>query len=306
MSHAGAEDSRDRTALVGGLAVVVLIMVLPMLLIGEVTGPDTDPSGAGATGAAAALGVIFRASARNILRSTFMMGVRATSRTVTRRVARGLLRSFMGLILPMLNLDPSDQVQRRKAPGWFSIALGYAALALSFGGVLALVEPEAYAALTLGGSPVLAALIAATPLLVHAALMRIIAPRMGLEVEQETSIDALLLQAYFTGAASFLPLASDVLLSGPRRAKAVCSATVLLSLLSLHFLLSALNMAMPTVAGQLLAAMFLLYAFVFVFPFKPLDGGDVWAESRWAWLVLAVVVGACFMTRLPEVWVDVL
>ncbi|MCB9760948.1 MAG: hypothetical protein H6739_14005 [Alphaproteobacteria bacterium] len=298
-----AERNPGRLEFGLALAIALTVMLLPMLLIGELVDAPETPDSAVAMGATAALGAIFRASARNILRSTFMMAIRATSRAVSRRVARAVLRSLMSLFLPTMKLP---ELKLRRMPGWLAVSIGFVALILSFAGVLAQVDDSTRASLTAGTPGPFVAVLAALPLLAHATMMRFLARYHKLQVSFETTIDGLLLQAYFTGAASFLPLASDAELEGPKVAKAKCAAGVLAGLLVCHFLCAGLAALTGVAALSLLSTMFLLYVFVFSFPLKPLDGGDIWAASRGWWCAMWVPVLAAFMTRLPEVFYDIL
>lgn len=289
------------------LAVVVVgvCMIGPMWAVSHLTAHEPSHAGVAATSAAAALGAIFRASARNLLRSTLMTAVRATSRAVSRRVARALLRSLMGVFLPTLDQDALAE-RRAPLPGWIAISLGYVALVLSFGGVLYFSGPETRAALCGTTSPVVLALLAGAPLLAHAAMMQFWAPRSGVTVTFSTTLDGLLLQAYFTGAMSFLPLSSDAELEGPSRGKALCSAAVLLGMVGLHVAFALIGQATGLLALQQLASIFLVYCFVFSFPLKPLDGGDIWAENRWGWLFVWGIVLFFFLGSLPETFYDIL
>ena len=87
-----------------------------------------------------------------------------------------------------------------------------------------------------------------------------------------------------------LPLPSDVELDGSQRSKAIGAAGVLFGFVVLYAILSLAGgwLANPWMVG--LSSQILLYAFVLSFLLPPLDGGDVWANSRRAWLALFLLL----------------
>ena len=127
-----------------------------------------------------------------------------------------------------------------------------------------------------------------------------------MKIALSTAIDGILLQAYFTGAMSYLPLASDVELEGSTRSKAICAAGVLFGFVLLYAVFSLAGDALgnPWMTG--LSAQLLLYAFVLSFPLPPLDGSDVWAHSRWAWLAVFLAILMTFLGRMPESFYEIL
>ena len=80
-----------------------------------------------------------------------------------------------------------------------------------------------------------------------------------------TSLDGMILQAYFTGALSYLPLASDVELKGETANKAKCSTMALLVLLGLSLVLDTFGILLGMVLLEIWAARLLLYTFVISF-----------------------------------------
>lgn len=210
----------------------------------------------------------------------------------------------MGVFLP--SLDQRRSQQRAQLPGWAAITLGYLALAASFGGVMALAAPETRAALAHATPAPVLALMAGLPLLAHTGMMLFWSRRTGVSVQFTTTLDGLLLQAYFTGASSFLPLSSDAELEGDRRSKAKCAGAVLVGMIALHAALGLVGDLTGLDLVTQLSSLFLVYAFVFAFPLQPLDGGDIWAESRWAWLAVWLLVLFFFLGRLPEAYYAIL
>jgi putative Mn2+ efflux pump MntP len=121
-----------------------------------------------------------------------------------------------------------------------------------------------------------------------------------------TSLDGMILQAYFTGALSFLPLASDVELKGETENKAKCSAMALLMLLGISLTLDTLGVLLGMVLLEVWAAQMLLYTFVISFPLKPLEGSDVFAASRLQWFGIFLLVLLAFLLNMPETFYAIL
>ena len=236
-----------------------------------------------------------------------MLAVRATARTASRRVVRALLRSAVGLFLPSMLGARENGIDHHKRP-LLSIWIGFFALAVSFAGVLRLTAPSVRSELLQGSSLLLFSLLVASPLLVHSGVMWAACRKRGVALRFQTTFDGLLLQAYFSGAASFMPLASDVELDpdAPAKDRAACATWVLLALLACGLGLELIGGHMGWHLVLCWGGVFLLYAFVFSFPLRPLDGRDIWDHSPWAWLVVWVVVLVLFLKRLPPVLYEVL
>ena len=101
--------------------------------------------------------------------------------------------------------------------------LGFVALSCSFFGVLMLSSnsPEIY-----NISPVISSILAGSAVLFHFGYLFAIAQYLNVNVTMQTPGDGIFLQAYFTGAGSYLPLTSDMKLDGDQ----VIVVTVLLGL----------------------------------------------------------------------------
>jgi hypothetical protein len=211
------------------------------------------------------------------------------------------------LFLPSFRTSTHDTLQGKgEQPFWLALLLGISTLGLSFYGVVRLTESH-NASEMLGGLSLLSmSALACLPLLIHFAMFSLIGRLVGVGVSLRTDLDGILLQAYFTGAMSYLPLASDVKLEGGIRAKAICSSSVLCGFVVLYAILSVAGewLANPWMTG--LSAQLLLYAFVLSFPLPPLDGSDVWAHSRWAWLALFLAILMTFLGRMPESFYEIL
>ena len=121
------------------------------------------------------------------------------------------------------------------------------------------------------------------------------ARRLGRVLRHETGIDGGIIQLYFAGAASFMPLTSDVELEGSDKEKAIVSLVGLLVPTAVALVIWGIWRALGNPWILFVADLFLIYPMVQVFPLKPLDGSDVWAWSRWVWLLVFSGVMGAFM-----------
>ena len=80
-----------------------------------------------------------------------------------------------------------------------AIGLGFGTLVLSFYGVMVLMGHDQSDVILHGRSMGLISLMAGVPLLVHTGLMLLGSRLTGVAVRFHTTLDGLLLQAYFTG-----------------------------------------------------------------------------------------------------------
>ncbi|MEL6342579.1 MAG: hypothetical protein AAFV53_05565 [Myxococcota bacterium] len=288
-------------ALVAALS-VGLLMILPMFMIKYMaTSPETG-LGEVNVGATVGLGVLLRTGGRTMLRSTVMGAARTMVRALTRRIVRSFLPMMMRLFLPAFRSTMDNHDDNRQAL-WWSLGLGAITLAASFYGVAMLSGNQEL----LGGlSAVHMSMMAAVPLVLHYALFVSIGRLTDVAVELRTDIDGVLLQGYFTGAMSYLPLASDIELEGTTRNKGICAAGVLFGFLVAYTALALLGDLTGSALLNGCAAQVLLYAFVLSFPLPPLDGSDVWAHSRWGWLALWLAILLTFLGRMPEAFYDIL
>jgi len=99
---------------------------------------------------------------------------------------------------------------------------------------------------------------------------------------------------------SYLPLASDMELSGKTKDKGFCSAMVLLSILVISLLLDTVGAFFGIVLLSNWAAHLLLYAFVISFPLQPLDGSDVWRYHKGWWFGIFFLITLCFLLNIPD------
>lgn len=295
----------------GGFAAAVMVMVFfaPMILI-SIYGEKLHLERASAGEVTVGIAVVLRATARrfirgassNMMRTTVGAFGRTSARAATRRFVKFAGRLFFGAMVQD-SADEEAPAERGVLSQVISLAVGYAALCLSFFGILRVVarsHPEHVTDLLGAGglSEIEAVLLAGLPLLAYAALHQVVGRVLAVRATYRTEIDGLLLQAYFTGAGSFLPLTTDVEFTGTERSKrwlAICS---ILGMFGLHVLLMWLS---PGAGSPLefLGAMFLIYCFVYAFPIKPLEGHFIWASSKLQWALVAAPILYAFLNWLP-------
>ena len=283
-------------------------LIAPMFIIQEMT-QDTEEVASAAT-ATVALGTIIRSNGRNILKSTFMSAVRTGLRAVTRRLIRTMLPMLLRLFLPSMrtstiqNLDALEKDFPQ--PLFIGLGLGVLSLTLSFYGVVLwhpFLEVGNFATgLTLFTLSILAGL----NLVIHYGVMAWAGLKYDVKTSLRTSLDGMILQAYFTGALSYLPLSSDVELKGETLNKAKCSAMALLSLLGISLFMDTVGVLLGWVILELWAAQLLLYTFVISFPLKPLEGSDIFAGSRLQWVGVFTLVLLTFLLNMPETFYAIL
>ena len=290
----------SRRHIIAALAVGTCL-VLPMFVIKEMTS-QTVPLESSAT-ATVALGTIFRSNSRNVLKSTFMSAVRTGLRTMTRRLVRSFLPMLLRLFLPAFQTSTKNMreiEQENPQSLGLALGLGLVVLSCSFYGVVKLhpeVEPSTFQQ---GFSLVTLAALAASTLVIHYVVMAWSGLKNNVNISLRTSADGIILQAYFTGALSYLPLASDVELTGTEENKAKCSAQALLTMLMLSLILDSLGVLFSFPILEVWAAHILLYLFVIAFPLKPLEGSDVFAFHKGWWVLIFLAILISFLFNIPE------
>lgn len=296
-------DDDQGVAVVGaavGALVFLVCMVLPVVVVGSYAVEPGTGSGRVAGGVTAALGVLFRSTARNMLRSGVGTVVRAASRTASRRAARRFLHNLAAALLRGGGREITGGLS------WWAPAAGAVGVAASLGGVLWL-STDAERTMVLGSDPAwLLCALSAVPLLAYFLWMPALARVFGVTSTASTGVDGLVLQAYFTAAGSFLPLTSEVLLEGSPGGKARTAGVSLALFVAGHVVLSWAAAATGSLALSHLATFFLLYGFVFSFPLRPLDGGHLFAVSKVGWFVVWAGLTALFAWRVPEAFHGIL
>ncbi|MGE0384119.1 MAG: hypothetical protein AB7Q97_05265 [Gammaproteobacteria bacterium] len=304
----------------GAVELIVCSVFLfgPLFLIAFYSNGVTAGEVAGVGGASVGMAVILRATARRILgtaaggilRASFAAFSRASSRTVMRRAVRFALRMLFAAIArdrPIGDQTADPQAANRRS-AWLPVLTGAIGLSLSFAGVLALLPDPARIAIAgeTTGTALAAVACAGLSLVVYALIVAAAARRFGVSLRFNTAFDGLLLQAYFTGGASFLPLTTDVEYEGPARQRMFVAAATLAGLLAVHFVLWALAGATGWKTAQVAAGMVMVFCFVYSFPISPLDGYQIWSASKRAWCAAWVPILLVFITHFPDVLSSVL
>lgn len=302
--------SFDRLLLIFAIVGLLGLMFLPLLLLSDYSGLEdlTGGDSKGEEEVAVGLAVIIRTTARrllrtgaqNVLRTTFAAFTRTSARTFTRRIVRAMLRPLTLVIAGMIKRNrqgaagPATQYHPLVA-----YALGSVSLFLSFYIILRLLSPENANTVTGGLDPILASVLAAVPLTFYFILTRAAGAMYGVQVYYKTELDGLLLQAYFTGATSFMPLTTDVDYVGTPLAKTKLATVAILGLLGIHLILFVAGRYYDSQLLLFLSGSTLLYAFVFSFPLQPLDGEHIWRRSKLLWLAIWAPIMIAFVTNLP-------
>ncbi len=303
--------SFDRVLLVFACLCVFGFMFLPLVLLSDYAGLNDlngDGTGKGEEEVAVGLAVIIRTTARrllrtgaqNVLRTTFAAFTRTSARTFTRRIVRAMLRPLTLVLAGMLKRNrPGVSAESTQYHPLVAYTLGSVSLFVSFYVILRLVSDETVSAVTGGLDPILASVLAAVPLTFYFVLTRISGKIFGVQVFYKTEFDGLLLQAYFTGAMSFMPLTTDVDYVGAPKAKTKVATVAILGLLIIHLSLYFGGIQSGSQMLTFLSGTTLLYAFVFSFPLQPLDGEHLWRQSKMLWFAVWLPIMIAFVSNLP-------
>jgi hypothetical protein len=277
-------------------------LILPMFVIKHVTSQDVVLEGSAT--ATVALGTIFRSNSRNVLKSTFMSAVRTGLRAMTRRLVRSFLPMLLRLFLPAFKTSASkdlkDLEKENPQPLLLAMGMGFVVLACSFYGVVSLHPNVDTDTFQRGFSLVTLAVLASSTLVVHYLVMVVSAMKNDVSVSLRTSLDGIILQAYFTGACSYLPLASDVELKGSNENKAKCSAMALIMMLAISLILDSIGFLISFPILEVWSAHILLYVFVISFPLRPLEGSDVFSHRKDWWGLIFMGILLSFLLNIPE------
>lgn len=293
------------------------LLIAPLWLVASLA-DGYDPAGAG-DGAAefvVGIGVILRATTRRIMqlgargamRTAISAVLRAITRTLTRRFSRLVFRSAVGALTRAQLTLPAHLLpvitQRRSI---ISLAVGTAGLAASFGGSVYLAGGTDMAELErhFGMRLPQMVLFSALPMLVYAGLIKLAGRAYGAQTRFATEADGLLLQGYFTGSGSFLPMLTDMVIYGTTKQRSRVAFAALSMLLACHFGLLAVAKITHSGAAEFASSMFLLYTFIYSFPIHPLEGRAIWGESRLRWLLLFIPTLLAFLLAFPAALLEV-
>ncbi len=124
-----------------------------------------------------------------------------------------------------------------------------------------------------------------------------VAKRLGVPLRHETGMDGAIIQLYFAGAFSFMPLSSDTVVDGTAEEKGKVSSAGLLVPTALAIVLWSIWKVTGGTSAPLLflADAFLIYPMVQSFPLDPLDGVQLWRWSKLRWALVFTLVMGCFL-----------
>lgn len=296
---------------------VACFLIAPLWLVSSLaSGYSSTSASSGTAELMVGIGVILRATTRRILhvgargamRTAISAALRAVTRTLTRRFSRLVFRSAVGAVTrAQLNLPSHLLPVIPHSRSIASLAVGTLALAASFGGSVYVAGGTDMAALQqhFGISLPLMVLLSALPMVVYAALIMLAGRAYGAETRFATEADGLLLQGYFTGGGSFLPMVTDMVIYGTPRQRGRVAFAALSLLLGCHLLLLVVAKLTLSGAAEFASSMFLLYTFIYSFPIHPLEGRAVWGESRGRWALLFVPTLALFLLAFPAALLEV-
>jgi len=311
----------DKFWLMGAIALVLVFLILPMFAISWYSSHAPAPGNLLSNNeASVGIAAILRFAARRILRAgtsgvlsaAFGAVSRTSARTMIRRTVRMTIKTAavagQQALAQSIRGDKAQAAKEARAQNpLLAVGLGCAALFLSFWTILEhVVTPSLRNTIIQDMSTLQAALIAALPLGMYALLAWFFSRFWHVKVQFSTGIDGLFLQAYFTGAGSFLPLTTDMQYIGAERSVRRVAATTLLANYVLFLILLALSNALGAYPLKFAAAITLIYVFVFAFPIKPLDGHYIWAKSKLQWVLLFLPILAAFFLYIPESLNDIL
>lgn len=308
----------EQAILALSVIMVIVCLFLPLVLVSAYYTEQPPSSLANTPEVTVGIAVILRATARRLLRSGAKGVLRTTiatfSRTVARTVTRRLVRFFVHSMVSVFSKQsletrpelpddagPAIETESRYAT-LTALLIGFAALCLSFWGVLYVVADDVRFEILHDGQleTSTACFLAGFPLLVYGLVTFVLARWMHVPFQCITEIDGLFIQGYFTGAGSFLPVTTDFECEGTKAQNATVAACALAFLYASHLVLLALSQAFDSEWLSFAAGMFLVYSFVYSFPIKPLQGHDVWAQSKLYWLLIFIPILMSFLFSFPQ------
>ena len=256
---------------------------------------------------------LLRGFSTNILQTTIGTFGRTSARAVTRRFVRFVGRILFGSIMQE-NPDEAKGEKKQKLKKatplrqMISLTLGLVGLCLSFWGILYVVPRETAQALigSRGLSELEAVVLAGMPLLVYAFLHKSLGKFLGVKTAYHTEIDGLFLQAYFTGAGSFLPMTTDVEYYGDEKLHFKLASCALIGMFLAFVLCYLVGSVLGLASLNFLSSMFLIYGFVYCFPIQPLEGYIVWSRSKLLWLAIALPILIAFANFVDGAFGDIL
>ena len=299
--------------------VIIVTMFLPMIAI-HFYDVDARPEKQATGEITVGIAVILRAATRRLFRGVTTNVMRTTVGAFGRTSARAVTRRFVKFVGGVLfssivqeSMDESSEVKEKPRKvsylvQLFSLLIGFVTLCLSFWGILHVITPEQSSAIlgSKGLSEFEVILLAGIPLLAYAGLHKVLGWFLGVRTIYRTELDGLLLQGYFTGAGSFLPLTTDVEYHGDKKSKCNLAMISLLGMLVFFGIFYLTGTLVNSPALNFLSSMFLVYGFVYSFPIKPLEGHFIWSSSKLLWLLITLPIFVAFMSFLDPAFGDIL
>jgi hypothetical protein len=119
-------------------------------------------------------------------------------------------------------------------------------------------------------------------------------------LRHETGVDGGIIQLYFAGAFSFMPLTSDVIVDCSEKVRSRIALSGIFTTSVIAVLLWFFGKMFGSNLFIFGAEAFMLYPMVQCFPLRPLEGGFVWSYDKRIWLVMFVIIMAMFMLLASE------
>lgn len=256
---------------------------------------------------------LLRGFSTSILQTTLGTFSRTSARAVTRRFVRFIGRVLFGSIVQESEDEAEGQVKQavRKVTFWGqfgSLAFGFIGLCLSFWGILHVIPSETTESLigSRGLSKLEAVILAGLPLLGYAFLHKLFGKKFGVQTGYATEIDGLVLQGYFTGAGSFLPMTTDLEYYGETKDHWKLASAALVGMFCLFVVCYIAGEVLDMGSLNFLGSMFLIYCFVYSFPIEPLEGQIVWAHNKLLWLAIILPIVLAFANYMDGAFGDIL
>lgn len=246
----------------------IAVMLMPILALGFSNRGLTAFQGVGGL----ETGIILVAFTAVVARIATRAVIRIMATSVMRIVSRGFARLFMSSIAKN---DMKVESSILEVQG-ISFFLCWLSLGLS----LAL-----FAYLKYGVFYELSFLFVFIPLFVYVLAQKAVANILKVKHLLLCPFDAILVQFYFAGAVSFLPLSNESRLHGNRQQNGLIGLAG-----SCALLLLALALRIPKLPDiEVLRSICLLFLLISAFPIKPMDGSYIWGWSKPVSLIVFLI-----------------
>jgi len=303
------------------VAVLLVTLFLPMFgiqMYNEGVTLNKEAPGEITVGLIVILRATFRRLLRglsvNIMQTTIGTFGRTSARTITRRFVKFVGRVLFGSIMQDGSSE-SEKIEKKPKPRRYTLInqmvalfFGFVGLCLSFWGILHVIPQDKVDILvgSRGLTELEAVLLAGAPLLGYALFHWFFGRKFRIVTVYCTEIDGLILQGYFTGAGSFLPMTTDIEYYGRKKDKCKLAFSALLGMFFTFCVLYAAGEILDMGSLNFLGSMFLIYCFVYSFPIEPLEGHIIWSRSKLLWLSIAIPILLAFMNFMDSTFGDIL